>query len=806
MSTNKLFSALLVSVTGLAFCIATACADEGSTPAENPATAGAAPSAAVTDGAAEVESLSSSSVAQRLYELAFELSDSPQSTQQQAQEAMILLSASRKLSDSPEFTDPLLIKLTSKASDTDRAAQVYSLLSSYISDSADLEVVRMGITYLLERLDSRKDREKLLARLYSDFSGSNEVLDSELSTLMATLAAEKGDLETAQKLLARAYKVNRYNRIAFKKLVELDPSRISPPAYFEHLRLLQTEDPADIDAAVNFAQYAEQLQLYDVAAESYRYSTSLFAYLYPTDRLPSHIYLPWAMAAYNTEKNQPVCMQIAKAIRQGGRFDLLLEAIAGRSAMKTGNAEEAERILSSAALRAEQMLKSPSADLQQAEFGPKQIAWFYSFASVDVLKAMDWANNAYSAEPNSPAAAAILAYTLVLKDQHELAKHLVTAPQKNQIAMLVSAMIQLKEGKTDPAIDTLKAAIAKDPGSLAAEQAKQLLIAQGLEYIPAVDPKVLRTVMDSIFGETFIPTFTKPENAITVQFNVRGNKFAYGGRFGANIAIVNNSAEPLIVSDYGLFKGNIRIDADVTGDIKKKIPGLVSMKVRSAHKIEPSASVMVPVELITGDLRQLLVDHPQASLNIKFSLYLDPVVDGSGRVLNRLVNLKPATVTIARPGIELTGTYLRNRFNSISTGQQGQKIKTAQLFIGLLKEQQIMSRTKPTYRFRYADWMPPLLKDALLHESGLLRNPGNGEWVVKVHTMADMLDIELDQELTAAVAENINNANWPVRLMSMYLLSKAADGQFDKVLAWAAQNDSSQIVRDMASALIALPQ
>lgn len=110
------------------------------------------------------------------------------------------------------------------------------------------------------------------------------------------------------------------------------------------------------------------------------------------------------------------------------------------------------------------------------------------------------------------------------------------------------------------------------------------------------------------------------------------------------------------------------------------------------------------------------------------------------------------------------------------------------------------------YRFKYADWMPDLLKSALLHESGLLLNPADGEWVVKVYTMAEMLSLPLDHELTGAVAENLNSANWPVRMMAIYLLAKSPDSKFGEVLKWAAEHDSNELVRNMAMALVANKQ
>jgi len=213
--------------------------------------------------------------------------------------------------------------------------------------------------------------------------------------------------------------------------------------------------------------------------------------------------------------------------------------------------------------------------------------------------------------------------------------------------------------------------------------------------------------------------------------------------------------------------------------------------------IEPGRSILIPVRLITGELRETLLTYPQASLDIDFTLYLDPVTTDEGKIANRLTYIKPTRARIKRPGVKLTGKYLRSRFDLISKGNVAQKIKTAQLFTGLLREQQVMLN-KPLYRFLYADWMEPLLRSAL---SELLRNPANDQWVVKVDTMAEILSLPLDYELISAVAKNLNDTNWPVRMMAVYLLSKTDDRSFDKVLNWTAKNDSSKPVRDMAIAL-----
>jgi hypothetical protein len=75
---------------------------------------------------------------------------------------------------------------------------------------------------------------------------------------------------------------------------------------------------------------------------------------------------------------------------------------------------------------------------------------------------------------------------------------------------------------------------------------------------------------------------------------------------------------------------------------------------------------------------------------------------------------------------------------------------------------------------------------------------GPGEWVVKVNTMADMLSMPMDQELASLVAKNLSHAQWPVRLMTVYLLAQSPGNDFNSVLDWVSQSDANELVRSIA--------
>jgi hypothetical protein len=724
----------------------------------------------------------SPSAAQKFYEIGYEIAHSEEITHQQAKQAMVFLIATTKLDTRANYALPEMVRVVSRYSEEDFSELMLAVLSKYTTKSADLEVVSEGIRYLLEQLDSREERENLLKTLVRNLGKKNAALKSELFTLLGLLSAETADSDSAVRSFMEAYNSNNYNKLAFAKLAELVGEQIAPAIYLEHRRLEFGENLLNIEAAMAFARQAEQLQLYQTAAEAYEYCADLFNYLNPSEALPAWIYLPWTISNYNTQRSQHRCLQIARNVRQSGRFDIILEAIAGKAAAKTGDIEQANRIYATIE--------------EQRDEDAQALAWFYCFVSQDVDSALERANAAYAADTDSSIAAALLAYALVMNGQAELAKNIIENYEHSQISDLAMAQIQLAEGKRDSAIESLKLAINRGPASLEAERAKEILAQEGGEYVPAVDVDVASMALRSSFGSTLVPSFTTPEKMISVQLNVRGNKFSYGREFEGSIAITNNSTEPLVVSDDGLFKGYIRVDAAISGDLNKEIPALVDIRLRPALPVEPGRSLIIPLRLVTGQLRRTLLNYPQASFDIEFSAFIDPVVSQSGQISNRLAGIPTAKLTVSRPGKVLTSSFLQNRLNSLSKGKQGQQIEITRLFAGLLMEQNAMANREPLYKFMYADWMPAMLKAALVHS---LRE--NEDWIAKSYTMSTMLDLPLDYELLDAVSENLNETHWPTRMMALYLLANKQGESFKKVLDWTANYDPSNTVRSMAIAL-----
>lgn len=766
------------------------------------------------------DQLFSPSVALKFYELGYELSNKSAadiSTQAaQAQQALLFFTAAMRLDNQAEYILPDMIKIAANtptplslglpyrrmspkdvndpnaapAPPPDNTQLVKTLLKAYVNSSVDLQVAEEAIDYLLGQMDTREQKEQLIAELFNEFKDKNNVLESKLLTSLAMLTLERADVNTAQLYFLTAIEKNKYNRVAFAKVYELSNGRILPSAYLSNLRYMLGENPLDIETAVSFASYAEQLQLFTIAADAYEYCASLHRYLYPQQQLPRYIYLPLALNAYNTDRHPHKPIRIAEEMQKQGVTDLVLQTAASKAAVKTGQTEKAQNILAAAEQNA---LEKYQTDSDRRQETAEQLAWFYCFGSPQPDQAIDWANKAYSNEPNNVTAASLLAYAFFMNERLEWAKPFLESYQPNPVLDLTKAQIQLAEQNKEQAAETLKAVIESVPASIEAHQAKRLLDQAGIEYMPSNDPGVIETAIEGTFASAIVPEFREPNEIIDVQLNIRGDKFSYGLDFSASLVITNLSSEPVVISDYGLFKGHIRINAVITGDLDKGISSLVTKRILPSSPIGANSSLIVPLRLMTGRLREFLARHPQASLEIEFLVYLDPVTLPDGSTGNRLEDLRVVRKKVKRPAVELTAQFLRNRMNTLK--RKRQSYRTAELFAGLLLEQHVMAKSEPAYQFMYADWMPEILK------SSLVFNLTDDQWDGRIHTMIALLPLPLDFELIQAVSENLNHEHWPVRFMAIYLLAQNPGTGFKQVLDYTAKYDQHQLVRDIAVAL-----
>ncbi|MBU2597210.1 MAG: hypothetical protein KJ757_06610 [Planctomycetes bacterium] len=753
-------------------------------------------SVAAAGFAEEQDQLFSTLAARTFYNTGYELYNGKDAGFVEAKQAIIFFNVAINLDSRANYVLPDIINIAWKYPEENFSDVVQLALNEYVDRFSDLKITSKAVQYLLERLSSREEREQLLQKLLSKYQEKNQFFASDLAAQMGFLKAETANTAESQSYLMQAYSNNKYNKLAFDKLAELveaDGDNLPIISYLENFRYAVRVNPLDFEAAFDFARLAESLGLYKPAAAGYRYCVQLYKYLNPGKPLPAELYRPWMLSCYNAHEVS-LCQQIMEEVRSYGVFDVMVESIAAASAKQSGDEKSSQAILGSIRRRAGRVLagevNAPAGELED-------LTWFVIFAAdvndVNPEDALLLATKAYDAGSNSIGASSFFAYALAESNQIELAKPVIEKiGTSTQASAITKAEILIAEKDTDSAIKILKSAVEASPGTFEARRAKRKLKKLGSEYEPAFDPDAFITTLKNDFGQNFFSEFVPPEKMIMVELKTRGTAFSYESDINAELAIINNYSEPMVVCPQALFKGNIRVDIRLSGDLSEQIDSLIVKTVRPSHEIRPGQALFVPLQLVTDRLKQIMERHPQADLNLEAIAYIDPQVGPDGQIRN-FYGIKPAKAVLKLKKLDLNTRYLQQRLDAIKKGHQGQKIKSAQLFAGLLAEQQSQSVAGPKYRFMYAE--PQLLSSALA------RCLVEDDWVLKVETMASLLRLKLDYRLTEAVSAELHNRYWTVRLMAIFILAENQGKDFLSVLNWTANNDNSQTVKDMAAAL-----
>lgn len=769
------------------------------------------PRSGIQWSAAGPADVSSEALALEFLEIAEELAATPRATEASLEQAMVLLIAARWLDYTGDPLQRLLLDLASHWPQRDYSPYVREWLERHYRQTSDQDLLQRSLDYLLGQMKFRNQQEQLLKSLAQGGQGKNPRFDSELKTQLGMVSLEQSDRAGALAHFRAAYAADKNNKVAFGQWAALDPNAIAPELYFEHLRYVLRSNPLDLDAALTFAQYAERLEIYSIAAGSYQYCVQLHEFLHPADAVPAHIYLPWAMSCFNTQQKHAQVLEIAESVRRRGTFDIFLEAAAGRAALALRDPHTASIIFSKVNRRAQELLNDGPATAaipeRQQSIGPKQLAWFYCFADPEQGMALDWANRAYAVEPDSLAAASLLSFALVMNDQIQWARPLAEG-NPSQIGLLALARIFLSVNDVEGAKQALLASIAKDPGSLAAVHAKELLKEHGFRYTPTIDSGSILTLLADQFGEYIVPQFVDPAHRLSLRLDLPRGTVRFGEPINGTVTATNHSSEPLLIQDQGLFPGIVRIDAQVSGDVTLSLPGLITKRVFSDVLVPPGEGVAATVRLDVPHLRRTLSANAQASLEIDFSIRWHRGVradaDGSAGVLS---GPRPLPVTVRRPGVKISSRSIDDLYNSIPTADAQTRIETAKLFIGLLKEQELMYREQQMnrdvlYRFKYADWMPAKLRSALTSDSGLLLHDSDEQWEAVAIILNHLSGLTLPTDLVQTITTHLNSPRWPLRLSSLVLLAQDPRHDIRAVLQWTAQHDEHVLMRDMARALM----
>ncbi len=718
------------------------------------------------------------------YNLACEILEPDDVSIQEAKEAVVMLQSAENLDKSINTMLPQILRAASIDFREDYSRFVRSQLYKYVSSTSDAELSMRAVTYLLSKVNTREQREQILQSLVQDLGSANEQFSSQISTYLGVLAAETADFNAAAKHFLNAYNSNPYNVVAFEKLGEVSPDFVTVPLMAPYLRRKITLNPYSLELALDYADYAYQYGLFDTARGTYNYAADVYEFQNPGVPIPERVYLPWVMSAYNVQYGEANTIKVVNKIRSQGSFNLAVEYI---TIMSEPLSDSQRRMrLQSLSDTAIQMLGTGHPGVNE-----QGLAYFYSFMSPDQKLASDMAKRAYARNSESIDVKSLYAYSLLQSGDVNTAEEMVKDMKDyNQIAAYTFALIRAAKADTAASLATLKQIVAMEPGSFVARNALERLKNSSSEYIPEHDPYALNQLLESTFGSSIVPLFYKPEDVITTKVSLSGVEFGYGTDLGIYIIISNNGKQPLVITDSSFFRGDIYIRVRIAGDIDGIKPVEIRKRITPVSPIKPDGTLSIPISLNNEATRldKILRDFPQANLVLTFQAYFDPEIDANGEISSKI----PMAITSGkRLGVILTKELLEKRIATLLTGQAGQKLNTIKLINGLIAERQAAEKYGVLYRHK-------VIPQELLEDAFKITFKEDN-WQVPFLMLDVLRNAGTSFEASKRYSEALLSPQWPVRLISLYSLSKLPQGDdFTNVLNWMYQSDEEIMVRRLA--------
>ena len=676
---------------------------------------------------------------------------------------------------------------------------IQQTLKQYLDYKADLDIASQSLACVIEQVNSRQEREAILMRLLSPFASANPIFGSDIAVQLGLYAVERADIASAVKQFEYAVQLNPYHVLAQAKLMELRRSQTANGEWTEKLNWLRLKlavNPMDLQAAVEFGQAAYQAGLYQPAVNAFEYASNLYEFIHPGAVMHEEIAIGWAESCYFSSPHVSRCQAIADKLRQAGVFNLEVEVVAALAAETAGNSELKNKILSEAASKAESQFET-----NQPTMSAHQLGLFYCFAAESSEKALAWCNAAYKQDPNAAGCKSLMAYAFWLNQQEELAEEYASPLAENDpVAMLTLAQILIKKDQKQKAAELLNKAASRYLSLPIALKVKDLRKQLGIEGISEVSPELIQQALAARWGEKVIPSFATPDKLFKVKLKFEGEEFFYGNELDAWLVVENTSVIPLIIGPQSLVTGHYRVDAEIRGDIVMKAPQLLEKTFRPGKVLLPGEAIATRLNLNTGSLAKALFSYPQAAMTIDFKLYLDPVSDTDGSLKSGIPGQGVIQSTVRRKKVELTREFLVQRLDSLAKGQEGQKLRAAELFAGLYAEQLENNAGRVPYKHIFVE-------SALLTDS-IRRSILDENWRVQVHilTLLARYSVNLDYTMTESVSDALNHEKWPERMIAMWLLGQQQKATFQPVLDWKAEYDPFLLMRQLAVAMGGKPK
>jgi len=700
-----------------------------------------------------------------------------------------MLEAARILDESNSDAAILLAESLEALGDGPGATKV---LGDYIRLETEDEVALAKVISLnLETIQTSEERLGYLSNLASR-PGLPEGVKGVIFQELARLSFEAAEEKAGWALLSQAIKTDPYNLAARQKMLE--HPEVAGRA-FQRVGLLAEMvriNPLRVPVVWAFANTLDELGLHREAQKWYKCALGIHTAGASGSEIAADEWLDLA-SSYTMSRDYDKALKVLNPLvkRYPERVDIriwLFRAERGR-----GQKELAENQLATA----EKLL------LRQVEANPSdvtvvsQMAWFYLQDKPDKDKALEWSNKAIGLDAENRQAQLCMGLTLLSNGQVDAARAQLEPLAKNDAwAQLGMMRIMLTEEHTaEEILKELWITFSRHSGGWVGLALRELIQVQGTDIDVNAYFEQLRQKISAQLGNAadLRDFYRHPKDYLFLKILPSKPDYDYREPLMLHISLTNMGSITISMGPGMMVNPRVLMSARLSGGLQMELKHYDFASLYKKRRMDMGQGLSDTVRLDRGKLRSILRRYPQETITIRISCILDPQVVGQDEFLPSMGGQTSKETVLVRYGFRPSPKAMERLYRTLKEGPVRSKITTAILLGDLLANSQNPQA------------IPEAKKPRAVNEkritAALVKTARDANWRVRAWFGEALQYARLDGELSTALADQIRDPHWLVRLMAVRTAGNRGQN-WSEILRRVAQTDSDRLVRQMASSYV----
>ncbi len=699
-----------------------------------------------------------------------------------------MLEAARRLDESNPDAIILLAESLEALGDGWGAAKA---LGNYIALAPEDEVaLAKAISLNLEALQTSEQRQEYLSSL-AIRAGVPDGVKGVIFQELARLSFEAAEEERAWALVNQAITADAYNLAARQKMLEHPEVEGN---IFQRLRLLTQMvriNPLRVQVIWDFANTLDEIGLHLEAQKWYKYALGVHLAGASGSEITADVLLDLGSSYVLSQDYDKALLILDRLVKQHPeRVDIriwLSRAKAGR-----GQKEDAETQLSATEeLLLEQVQQNPS-DLTAVS----QAAWFYLQDKPDKDKAMELSNKAMELDAENSRAQLCMGLALLGDGQIGAARTQLEPLTENEAWArlgMIRAMLAEEgtEEKEEEIMRAVQAAFSLHPGGWVGLALRELARTQDVNIdMNAYVDSYRQTIGMELGNAAELRDFYRhPEDYLFLKILPSKPDYDYREPVMLHISLSNMGSMVIAMGPGMMLNPRVVMSVRLSGGLQRELKhDFVSLYKK--RRMNPGQGLSTTVRLDRGELRKLLRQCPQETVTIRISCILDPQVVGQDEYFPSLAGQASKEAVLVHYGFRPSREAMERLYRVLEEGSVRSKIHTTVLLGDLLANSQ--------HPQAIAEAKKPRAVNEEQITAALVETAQDADWRVRAWLGEALQFVRLDGQLSKALADQIRDPHWFVRLMGVRAAGNRGQS-WREILRRVAETDSDPLVRQMAS-------